>query len=224
MDFGFATYAHIDIDYYIYNMTSGSGKYHISKEERDDQVLPNKPGITDLKGIGEAEAEGFAYTELDLIEELTHETIFNISYIREIHRRALSHIYTFAGEYRSVNVSKGEFMFAAAHVIPDAMMAFEREVLLKLPHYYQSRKKLIHDIGKVHAELLFIHPFREGNGRTLRILANMMAYKQGYGGINFEPVNRDEKMKSRYITCVQAAAAEDYQPMIRLMEELLPSG
>lgn len=158
-------------------MSFESGKYQEPEGAGEVKVLPNKPGITDKQELGEAEAEGFANAEMEFIEDLTDETKFDVAYIRDIHRRALSHLYKFAGEYRSVNMSKGGFYFAAAHVIPRAMQNFEHEVLLELPHQYDSRDRLIHDIGLVHAELLFIHPFRDGNGRTMRILANLMSYK-----------------------------------------------
>lgn len=204
-------------------MNSDSGKYRIPEGEQEGEILPNKLGITDKKELGEAEAEGFANAELDLIEELTNETIFDIDYIRDIHRRSLSHLYDFAGEYRSVNMSRGDFFFAAAHVIPRAMQNFEQEVLLNLPHEYESREQLIRDIGKVHAELLFIHPFRDGNGRTMRILANLMCYKQGYGEINMKPVGKGGEMRKIYIAGVQAADKEDYEPMIQLVGELFPA-
>lgn len=203
-------------------MEKESGKYHQSGSEREGEILPNKPGITNPDEIHEAEAEGFARAELDAIEALTHETGFDASYIREIHRKALSHLYEFAGEYRSVNISKDGFMFAAAHVIPEAMKAFERDTLLAMPHKYETRDQLVHDIGTVHAELLFFHPFREGNGRTMRILANLMAYKQGYQEINFTPVGKGGKIRKRYFASVQGAAEKNYQPMVDLMDELLP--
>lgn len=203
-------------------MDKESGKYHQPSGEREGEILPNKPGLTNPDEIHEAEAEGFARAELDAIEELTHETRFNASYIREIHRKALSHLYEFAGEYRSINMSKGGFMFAAAHVIPEAMKSFERDILLQMPHNYETRDQLVHDIGTVHAELLFIHPFREGNGRTMRILANLMAYKQSYEEINFTPVGKGGKMRKRYIASVQGAAGKNYQSMVDLMDELLP--
>lgn len=203
-------------------MNSDLGKYQIPDGEEGGGILPNKLGITDKEELGEAEAEGFANAELELIEELTDETAFNVAYIRDIHRRALSHLYEFAGEYRGVNVSKGDFFFAAAHVIPRAMQNFEQKVLLNLPHKYDSREQLIHDIGLVHAELLFIHPFRDGNGRTMRILANLMSYKQGYDEIDMEPVSKGGEMRERYIAGVQAATQEDYEPMIQLVRELFP--
>lgn len=62
--------------------------------------------ISDPEEIGEAQANGFANAELELIEELTDETIFDTNYIRKIHYLAIAHLYEFSGEYRSVNISK----------------------------------------------------------------------------------------------------------------------
>lgn len=203
-------------------MDSDQGKYHIPKQE-EGEVLPNKLDLSDPEEIGKKETEGFVEAETGLIEELTTETVFDCAYIRKIHRLALYNLYTFAGEYRTVNMSKGGFLFPAAKYVPQNMNLFEQEVLVHLPHHYESRERLIRDIGRVHAELLYIHPFREGNGRTMRILANMMSYKAGYDMIDFEPVEKKGEMRKRYIEGVQAALDENYEPMNNLIRELFPS-
>jgi len=59
------------------------------------------------------------------------------------------------------------------------MHEFERAALKQLPDLYEDRDALIRDVAHVHGELLFIHPFREGNGRMARLLADMMVQKQG---------------------------------------------
>jgi cell filamentation protein len=87
----------------------------------------------------------------------------------------LNHLYTFAGKTRTVNLSKGGFMFPPALALDNALKEFNDDVLTNLPKVYESEEQLIRDIARVHAELLFIHPFREGNGRTARLLANLMA-------------------------------------------------
>ncbi len=72
------------------------------------------------------------------------------------------------------------------------MSAFDDEVLSLLHNRYVDVETLIRDIAVVHGELLVIHPFREGNGRTARILANLMARKQGYSALHFEKVGEKE--------------------------------
>lgn len=95
--------------------------------------------------------------------------------------------------------------------LDESMLLFENSILKKLLNNYDSVDKLIRDIATVHAELLYIHPFREGNGRTARILANLMLHKQGYKKLNF--ANIDEALKKEYIMSVQKAADMNYEVM-----------
>ncbi len=100
------------------------------------------------------------------------------------------------------------------------MKVFEDEILVKLPDKYTGIELLIKDIATVHAELLVIHPFREGNGRTARILANLMSRKQGYGALQFDKI--DKKGMDFYIAAVQKASAKDYSLMIELIGSVFP--
>lgn len=181
-------------------------RYSTNGEE--GEILQNLLGLTDEEAIHNAEFEGFLTAEILFTENLTSKTKFTVKYICDIHRTALKELYSFAGHFRSVNISKGGFVFPAGRFIPDNMRILEEEILSHLPDYYTDRQGLIKDIAKVHGELLFIHPFREGNGRTARILANLMARKQGHTGLNFRRVNFDE-----YIIAVQQVARKDYSRM-----------
>jgi len=113
-------------------------------------------------------------------------------------------------------MSKGGFVFPSAQFITQSMNSFEKEILVNLPSKYNNKKSLIKDVAKVHGELLFIHPFSEGNGRTARILANIMARKQGYKGLNFERI--DEKVFTKYVSTVQKVADKNYEPMEKIIE------
>lgn len=93
---------------------------------------------------------------------------------------ALGDLYEFAGKPRTVDMSKGGFRFPAALHLNTNLQQFDAAVLAGLKNEYESHQQLIEDIAVVHAELLFIHPFREGNGRTARLLANLMAEKAGH--------------------------------------------
>jgi cell filamentation protein len=184
------------------------------------EVLPNLLGLKSVSDIGLSEFEGFLKAEIFLSEKLTKRTRFNISYILNIHKLALGHLYTFAGKYRDVNMSKGGFAFAAARFLPKTMITFEEEVLSKLSNNYKSKSDLIRDISIVHGELLIIHPFREGNGRTARILANLMARKQGYKPLLFEKVGKKEF--KFYISAVQKSAEKDYSKMEKFITAIFP--
>jgi cell filamentation protein len=174
-----------------------------------DGILPNLLGLNSLQEIGLSELEGFLRAEISLSENLTIRTKFNVTYIQKIHKLSLGHLYDFAGKFRDVNMSKGGFPFAAAKFLSKTMADFETEMLSGLPNKYSSQAELIKDVAKVHGELLFIHPFREGNGRTARILANLMVRKQGYEPLNFDLIN--ENRFDQYVTSVQDCAQKKYE-------------
>ena len=77
---------------------------------------------------------------------------------------------------------------------------------------------MITDVAKVHAELLFIHPFREGNGRTARLLASLMAAKAGYKLPELEKFK--EERFEEYVLAVQQAATGSYSLMGKIIRSL----
>lgn len=188
--------------------------------DSEDELLPNLLGLVTQEEIGLSEFEGFLKAEIFLTEELTGRTKFNVKYILNIHKLALEHLYAFAGKYRDVNLSKGGFPFAAAKFLPQTMSDFENEVLSGLPNKYSDKEDLIKDIAIVHGELLFIHPFREGNGRTARVLANLMSRKAGYGSLKFDKVNK--AVFEKYVIAVQKSADKDYSKMIEFIRFIFP--
>ena len=193
-------------------------KYNIPNSE--SEILPNLPGLTAANEIALSEFEGFLRAEILFTEKLSLRTKFSVSYIKKLHKTALQHLYSFAGKYRDVNMSKAGFPFPAAKFLAKSMDEFDMEILLKLPNKYNHKNDLIRDIAIIHGELLFIHPFREGNGRTARILANLMCRKHGYKALKFELI--DQKLFPFYVEAVQQVALRDYSKMIKLIKTIFP--
>jgi cell filamentation protein len=187
-------------------------KYHTTKSE--DEILPNKLGLTDPGKIAEEEYRGFLRAEIKFESELDNISQFNWELISSIHKTAFEHLYEFAGQLRQVNISKDGFMFPAAKFLPSVVEEFEKEFLNPLPDSFEEYEQLINHVAPLHAELLFIHPFREGNGRTARLLADLIGLKRGFHRFNFEKIT--EKSMPEYIAAVQAAADKNYKPMIQL--------
>lgn len=194
-------------------------KYQTPNDQ--SEFLPNLLNLKSVEEVALSEFEGFLKAEIVLTEKLSARTKFDVKYILQIHKLALGHLYAFAGKYRDVNLSKGGFPFAAARFLPETMEAFDKDILSGLENEYQDRSELIRDIAVVHAELLFIHPFREGNGRTARILANLMARKQGFGSLMFDKVG--EKEFETYVEAVQKAASKDYRKMEEFITLIFPT-
>jgi len=160
--------------------------YDGSYQEIGTDVLRNKLGLSDVYDIQVQESIGFAKSYKQFSDKLSKRTRFTAKYICDIHKKALGHIYYFAGKYRRVDLSKSGHNFFPFPYIPTAMQYYENEYLLNLPTNYSTKSKLVEDIAITHVELILIHPFREGNGRTSRIFANLICLRAGYNAINLE--------------------------------------
>jgi cell filamentation protein len=189
--------------------------------EMGSSVLKNKLGITDPQKAAEEETIGFIKAEVIFTEKLRKNTNFNEKYIQAIHQTALSHFYPFAGIYRDVNLSKAGHHFLPFSFIPRGMNYLEREFLLKLPVDYEDAKKLIEDIAIVYCELVHVHPFREGNGRTARVFADLMANRAGYPSLELNKFRKDNY--PQYIDALNKGDDKDYSAMIEIIGNLFPA-
>ena len=199
-------------------------KYTTNEEE--SQCLPNRLGLTRPGEIAEAEFEGIFFLESYFVgsnvrkptqEGYADYVPVHLSETQKLIRSGIHpvDVAMIQGRYRTVNMSKGGFLFPSALFIPQSMQFFEDEILKKLPDTYPDKASLAKDVAIVHGELLFIHPFREGNGRTARILANLMVRKQGYEGLRFDKIHfRD------YVVAVQRVSEKNYLPMQRIIETI----
>ena len=193
-------------------------RYSVNPNE--EEILPNLLNSNSLREIQEAEFEGFLYAELLLTTQLTEKTKFDVDYIKNIHFLALKDVYAFAGNFRTVNISKQGFMFPAARFLDQSMQEFQTEILNKLLNEYVKLDSVlfIEDLARAHAELLYIHPFREGNGRTARVLLNLMLRKNGWEPLDFSKMN--EELFQQYVIAVQSSAMKNYEPMKKVIEQL----
>lgn len=191
-------------------------KYHTPKSE--DEILPNKLGLSNPEKIAEEEFRGFLRAEIKFESELDKIAAFDWNLISAIHKTAFNHLYDFAGELRTVNMSKGGFTFPTAKFLPQTIQEFGKEFLRDEPDQMNSFEELIQFIAPIHAELLFIHPFREGNGRTARLFADLTAQKMGFNKFNFVKIT--EERMPEYIKAVQSATEKNYKPMIELFRKL----
>ncbi|MCH8525301.1 MAG: Fic family protein [Balneolales bacterium] len=192
-------------------------KYSTSSGE--NELLPNKLGLTSPKEIGEQEYRGFLKATIYYQSNPSLLSPVNIDLLHSIHKLALGHLYDFAGSLRTVNISKGGFLFPAARFLPQICQDFSEQWMNPLNQKYDVHATLVSHLATVHAEMLFIHPYREGNGRTARLFTNLILIKNGFDELPFEritPTRMDE-----YILAVQSAADKNYKPMHRLFSELI---
>ena len=131
----------------------------------------------------------------------------------------LGEIYEWAGNFRTVTMSKGGFPFAAVPQLPSLMEKFEQLYLKKYtPCNEINRDDLVEAMAICHVEFIIIHPFRDGNGRLGRLLTTVMALQAGKPVLDFEPVEKD---KDRYIEAIHAGFDCNYEPMKLIFSEIL---
>ena len=132
--------------------------------------------------------------------------------ICRIHRIWLKNIYPWAGKYRRINLSKGNFTFAAATQVAKLMGELEKGPLRKFtPCRFDKIEKIAKALAVVHTELVLIHPFCDGNGRVARLLATLMALQAGLPPLDFSGL-KGYRRKSYYVA-IQAGLDRDYKPM-----------
>lgn len=186
----------------------------------DHQVLKNKQGITGKLAMDEAETKAYLAAIYTSLDRLSRNHSFKAKDICWLHRIWLGDLYEWAGRYRNVNISKGDFTFAMARQIPTLMESFENDVLKKLtPCLSDNHDDIIHAVSVVHTELVLIHPFREGNGRLARLLSVIMGLQAGLPPFDF--VSIEGENRKHYFSAVQAGLARDYEPMKAIFKRIL---
>ncbi|MHB8624472.1 MAG: Fic/DOC family protein [Sulfuricaulis sp.] len=184
------------------------------------RVLRNRLGITSVRVLERKESEGLLATTQLLIDEVTVDHRFTANDVRRLHHLWLGEIYEWAGEYRSVNIAKGEFMFAAATQVPRLMQKFEQGPLhLYTPCRIKSTEEQAAALAVVHAEFILIHPFRDGNGRCARLLAMLMGLQAGLPALDFGGIRGAKKC--RYIAAVHSALDHNYAPMAEIFRDVI---
>lgn len=186
-------------------------KYTVSSSEEEGEVLPNLLGLATSEEIAEAEFLGFVKAHNTAVDELTDDTQFNLAYLYALHKNALGRLYSFAGKLRTVNMSKDDFPFPPASFLAQSIHDFEVDFLTPLENV--SDNELLIQLARMHAELLFVHPFREGNGRTIRLFTNIIYLSRTGKELDFSILDKNLKT---YIAAVQQATKKEYGLMEKL--------
>lgn len=145
------------------------------------RVLRNRLGIRSKRTMDRVEYEALVRVQADYLERITAQTRFTAAMICRMHRDWLGDIYGWAGEYRSVELAKGNFRWPPAFRVGSNMERFEHQGLhVHTPCRAGPLDNVARRIAEVHGELMLIHPFRDGNGRLGRWLADLMAFQAGF--------------------------------------------
>ena len=161
--------------------------------------LINKLGIKDDEKLKEFEA-AVTFAKASELETQPISDAFDVEHYKAIHKFLFEDIYDWAGEYRTINMSKKGTSFAEAYKIPTLMNACFKRLKDNDSFRNNSFDKFVENIVDFYQVTNMIHPFREGNGRTQRLFITQLIRHNGYD-INFADVDSDELM----IATIQAA-------------------
>lgn len=124
--------------------------------------------------------------------------------LQQIHAYLFGGLYDFAGQIRTKNISKSDFMFASAEFLPQTLKNIEA-----MPD------RTLTEIGRKYVEMNVAHPFMEGNGRSARIWLDLILKKHLSRCVDWSKID-----KKAYLAAMEKSPYDD-RDILRLIENAL---
>ncbi|MFI5161651.1 MAG: Fic family protein [Sphingobacteriales bacterium] len=177
----------------------------------------NLQGLTDKNLINEAEAKGIAAAEL-YIFQLENDIPVSTSLILDIHKIAFGGLYEWAGRWRTTDVTVGQLEPPKPTNILQLLYQFIDNLNYKIAgaNTFQDKADVL---VYAHYEFIRIHPFNNGNGRTGRMLMNIIALKFGFKPL--ELYYRQGESRKIYIDAMKSADGGNFEPIALLVTKEL---
>ena len=146
-------------------------------------AFENKLGITDSAQLAREEEKISKAKAKELFESGILDSLHPGTYVTlaRIHEFLFDEIYDFAGKMRTVNIAKGNFRFA-----PLMYLRVSLENIDKMPQSSYD------EIIEKYVEMNIAHPFREGNGRNMRIWLDLILKKEIHQVIDWSKVDKED--------------------------------
>jgi Fic-DOC domain mobile mystery protein B len=150
-----------------------------------------------IEGLAWAERQG----RRDLLED---------AFVRELHRRMFGATWRWAGSYRKSDKNIG---IDWRH-IPVRLRDLLDDIKVQLA---DLREPIDQTILKFHHRLVLIHPFANGNGRHARVMADLLAYRQGRPAFSWgrHLLTSASEIRDEYLAALRRADQRDYLPLFR---------
>jgi cell filamentation protein len=192
-----------------------SGKVEAQFVDAAQTVLRNKLGITDLATLQTTEEQALARAYRILLKEVRTDTRMTCDLLKHIHARIFGDLYEWAGHWRTVWISKPGTTWPAPDFLEQNMQAYKANVLCKYPaHALQDDEAFCSAVGEIQGEFLVIHPFREGNARTIKLATDLLAAQTDRPLLVYD---QTEEGQQQYIDAAKAAFKHQYTPMIEII-------
>ena len=169
-------------------------------------VITNKLGITDSPTSAREEERISKKSAARLFEQnlLNNMSSGTWTTLQDIHKILFQDIYDFAGELRTVNISKGNFRFVPVMYLSEAVKTIE-----SMP------QNSFDEIVEKYVEMNVAHPFREGNGRSMRLWLDHMLCAELQKTIDWSQID-----KETYLSAMERSPVNDLEIKAVLAEAL----
>lgn len=169
-------------------------------------ALENKLNITDSAELARVEEKISKIKALELFENGLLDTfeIGTFAGLQNIHSYLFSDIYDFAGNMRTVNISKGNFRFAPVMYLQAALASID-----------EMPQSTFDEIIEKYIEMNIAHPFREGNGRSTRIWLDCILKKELRKVIDWSRVDKED-----YLLAMERSPIKDIEIKVLLKSAL----
>ena len=169
-------------------------------------VSTNKLGITDSPTLAREEERISKKSATRLFEQnlLNNMSSGTWTTLQDIHKVLFQDIYDFAGELRTVNISKGNFRFVPVMYLAEAVKTIE-----------DMPQSTFDEIIEKYVEMNVAHPFREGNGRSMRLWLDHMLCVELKKTIDWSQID-----KEKYLSAMERSPVNDLEIKAVLVEAL----
>lgn len=169
-------------------------------------MLENKLNINNEVELAKEEERITKLKALELFDtkEIYEFEVGTFKGLSKIHKYLFDSIYDFAGNIREVNISKGSFRFAS--------FIYLKDILNKID---MMPEDTFDKIIEKYVEMNIAHPFREGNGRSMRLWLDVILKKNLDKVIDWSKVKKEE-----YLLAMERSPIKDTEIKLLLSNAL----
>jgi len=166
-----------------------------------------------LKDVYIKEAENIADATLKYLSATPtkKEASFSFEWLLQLHEEMFGNVWDWAGKLRQVELSIG----IKAYLVPTELKKLSDDIT------YWDKKKVFdvyETATRIHHRAVQIHPFKNGNGRWSRMLANIYLRQHGLMPVKWQEdlLSKENPKRDKYIQALKKADRSDYGDLIAM--------
>ncbi len=184
-------------------LPEGDGQTPLSQEELED-LIPSH--IILRSELNEAEQANIVAAQNWALSR--NNEVLSTKYLNDLHKRMFGRVWNWAGKFRRTGKNIG----VEAYKVPTEL----KELIDNAAYWIEHNTYQPDEIAvRFHHQLVFIHPYPNGNGRHSRLAADLLLRSMGSSPFTWgrENLTDPSKTRTQYIEALQAADRHDYEKL-----------